>query len=163
MKLILITLVAMVVGLMVGCSSGMSEGQSEKSGDLGDRVTWQENTVYFLEPVTRQRAEQYMDSLIEEGKVYPNSTQSWQLRLVDGEYEIRGGLYDDNKNRYLSTSELSEWLREYRDDPQVRRTLRDRQCERQEKDFDDVPTTFLMVDLTTLRFDNITYRVSCVK
>ena len=43
----------------------------------------------------------------------------------------------------------------YINDPKVRLALRDAVCERQEEDFDDIPTTFLMVDLTTLRFDGV--------
>jgi len=137
-----------------------------KSGnpiDHGDTVTYHDNTVYFLEPVTRQKAEQYMNSLIERGVTNPNSTQSWQLRLVDGEYEIRAGLYNNDEIRYLSTSEQREWLVNYHNDPQVRRSLRDAVCERQEEDFDDVPTTFLMVDLTTLRFDGVIQWIPCIK
>jgi S1-C subfamily serine protease len=137
-----------------------------KSGnpvDNGDTVTYHGNTVYFLEPVTRQKAQQYMDSLIERGVTDPNSTQSWQLRLVDGEYEIRAGLYNSDENRYLSASEQQAWLANYHNDPQVRRSLRNTVCERQEDDFDDVPTTFLMVDLTTLRFDGVIQWIPCVK
>ena len=104
-----------------------------------------------------------MNSLIERGVTNPNSTQSWQLRLVDGEYEIRAGLYNNDENRYLSTSEQREWLVNYHNDPQVRRSLRDAVCEKQEEDFDDVPTTLLMVDLTTLRFDGVIQWIPCVK
>jgi S1-C subfamily serine protease len=137
-----------------------------KSGnpvDLGDKVTYHDNTVYFLGAVTRQKAEQYMNSLVERGITNRNSTQSWQLRLVDGEYEIRAGLYNGDENRYLTTPEQREWLVDYHNNPQVRRSLRDAVCGRQEEDFDDVPTTFLMVDLTTLRFDGVIQWIPCIK
>ena len=137
-----------------------------KSGnpvDLGDKVTYHDNSVYFLGPVTRQKAKQYMDSLIERGIATPNTAAAWQLRLVDGEYELRAGLYNADENRYLTAPEQREWISNYHNDPEVHLALREAVCERQEEDFDDIPTTFLMVDLTTLRFDGVIQWIPCIK
>ena len=131
--------------------------------DLGDKVTYHDNSVYFLGAVSKQKAEQYMDSLIERGLATPNTAAMWQLRLVDGEYEIRAGLYDSDKNRYLTVAEQREWIANYQTDSAVRLALREAVCQRQEEDFDDVPTTFLMVDLTALRFDGVIQWIPCIK
>ena len=76
--------------------------------DLGDKVTYHENSVYFLGAVTRQKAEQYMDSLIQRGRVTPETERAWQIRLVDGEYELRAGLYNVDENRYLTAAKQRE-------------------------------------------------------
>ena len=131
--------------------------------DLGDKVPYHDNSVYFLGVVTRQKAKQYMDSLIERGIATPNTAAAWQLRLVDGEYELRAGLYNADENRYLTAPEQREWISNYHNDPELRLALRDAVCERQEEDFDDIPTTFLMVDLTTLRFDGVIQWIPCIK
>jgi hypothetical protein len=120
-------------------------------------------TVYFLPPVTKLKAEQYMDSLIRRGVTNREKSMQWQLRLVDGEYEIRAGLYDDNNNRYLTTSERQEWLFQNHNDLEQNRSLNNTVCERQEEDFDDIPTTFFMVDLTVLRFDGVIQWIPCIK
>ena len=87
----------------------------------------------------------------------------WQLRLVDGEYEIRAGLYDQSNNRYLTIAEQQEWLFNYHADVELQQLLKDFVCERQEEDFDDIPTTFFMVDLTTVRFDGVIQWIPCIK
>ena len=131
--------------------------------DLGEKVTYHDNAVYFLSPVTRVKAQQYMDSLTRRGIATPEGTMMWQLRLVDGEYEIRAGLYDQSKNRYLTIAEQQERLINYHADVELRQILKATICERQKEDFDDVPTTFFMVDLTTPRFDSIIQWIPCVK
>ena len=83
--------------------------------------------------------------------------------MVDGEYELRAGLYNADENRYLTAPEQREWISNYHNDPEVRLALREAVCERQEEDFDDIPTTFLMVDLTTLRFDGVIQWIPCIK
>ena len=133
------------------------------SVDLGEKVTYHDNAVYFLSPVTRVKAQQYMDSLTRRGIATPEGTMMWQLRLVDGGYEIRAGQYDRSNNRYFTIAEQQEWLFNYHGDVELQQRLKDIVCERQEEDFDDIPTTFFMVDLTTPRFDSITQWIPCVK
>jgi len=131
--------------------------------DLGDKVTYFDNAVYYLPPVTKLKAEQYMDSLLQRNVTNREKSKKWQLSLVDGEYEIRGGLYEDEKNRYFTTSELREWLSQYHSDVERRRSLNNTVCQRQVEDFDDVPTTYFIVDLTLLRFDGVVQWIPCIK
>ena len=131
--------------------------------DLGEKVTYHDNTVYFLPPVTKLKAEQYMDSLIRRSITTPEQARKWQLRLVDGEYEIRTGLYDRSNNRYMTIPEQQEWLSRYHNDFGLQRFYKDQVCERQEEDFNDIPTTFFMVDLTTVRFDGVIQWIPCIK
>ena len=131
--------------------------------DLGEKVTYHDNTVYFLPPVTKLKAEQYMDSLIRRSITTAEQARKWQLRLVDGEYEIRTGLYDRSNNRYMTIPEQQEGLSTYHDDFGLQRFYKDQVCERQEEDFNDIPTTFFMVDLTTVRFDGVIQWIPCIK
>ena len=129
---------------------------------LGERVTYHDNSVYFLSPVTKAKATQYLDSLKTRGKFTPETSKVYQLRLVEGEYEIRGGIGITRLARYANTSELQDWLVYYESNEEYKQDIYTRTCSRQEEDFDGVPTTRVIVDLTTLQFDTVIARIPCL-
>jgi len=130
---------------------------------LGDRVTYGGNSVYFLPPVTKSKADQYLASLIRRGVTIWEKSKKWQLRQVDGVYEIRFGLYIELELRYKTEVELQEWLEDYKRDFELQEAFVGAVCARQEEDFDDVPTVGVIVDLSTLQFDSVIQRMPCIK
>ena len=133
-----------------------------KPVDLGDRVTYGGNSVYFLPPVTKSKAEQYLDSLIRRGITTREESKRWQLRKVDGVYEIRLGRYLELELRYETEVESLEWLEDYKRDFELQEIWVSSVCARQEEDFDDVPTAAVVVDATTLAFDSVIHRIPCM-
>ena len=129
---------------------------------LGESVTYHDNSVYFLSPVTKAKATQYLDSLKTRGKFTLETSKVYQLRLVEGEYEIRGGIGITRLARYANTSELQDWLEYYENNEEYKQDIYTRTCSRQEEDFDGVPTTRVIVDLTTLQFDSVIARIPCL-
>ena len=130
--------------------------------DLGERVTYHGNSVYFLPPVTQSKAKQYLESLKTRNKITPETSWVFQLRKVNGEYEIRHGIPFPKTTRYANTSELEDWLRHYETSESYRQSLYTSLCSRQEQDFDGVPTIGVVVDLTIPDFESIIKMVPCL-
>ena len=133
------------------------------SAELGDRVTYHGNSVYFLPPVKKSKAEQYLDSLNRRGIMTSETSMMWQLRKVDGRYEIRGSFYIRDELRYATNIELQEWLDYYQGNREYRQDFFVSICARQVEDFDDVPTSFLVVDLSPPQFDLVIQEIPCIK
>jgi len=130
--------------------------------DLGERVTYHGNVVHFFPPVTQSKANQYLDSLKTRNLITPETSWAYQLRKVDGEYELRYGIKFPNTTRYANTFELQDWLEYYETDESYRQRLYTWICSRQEQDFDGVPTIGVVVDLTIPDFESIIKIVPCL-
>ena len=127
----------------------------------GGRVTYFDNAVYFLPPVTESKAAQYLDSLKRREVIEQPTKKQYQLRLVDGVYEIRNGLYTGEEQRYAMPNELQDWLSNYEEDFTLQSRFAEYACARQEEDFDGVTTVIIVLENPMTGFDDVVLRVTC--
>jgi hypothetical protein len=127
----------------------------------GRSVTYFDNTVYFLSPVTESIAEKYLEYLENGQFITADTDKRYQLRLVDGVYEIRNGIYKTPELRYLSSDEFQEWLFYYRASSEAQRSSEENMCTIQEGIFEGVAAVRRWIQNPADGFDNVVDSVAC--
>ena len=127
----------------------------------GSRVTYYGNTVYFLSPVTKSKAEEYLEYLINKQNITYASDKHYQLRQVNRVYEIRNGIYKMAELNYATPDELEAWLLNWRSSDERQRYSEGLVCDIQEEIFEGVATVRRWVENPTNGFDNVVMSVPC--
>jgi hypothetical protein len=124
-------------------------------------VTYYGNTVYFLPPVTKSKAEEYLEYLINKQNITYETDKHYQLRQVNRVYEIRNGIYKTAELNYLTPDELEDWFLNWRGSYERQRYSEGLVCDIQEEIFEGVATVRRWVENPTNGFDNVVMSVPC--
>jgi hypothetical protein len=131
----------------------------------GSRVVYFDNAVYFLTPVSKLKAEQYLEFLKDTGRINPATDKHYQLRGLHDRtglsYEIRNGFYKMSELRYYTSYELDDYLSTVPYNDARLTNLREGVCTRQYEIFNGALTTYKWVGNPNSGFEDVVLMANC--